>query len=220
MLRRGENVLLRGTGRCQFQRANEDWGFDGGAEWTTAFSATWEDGSTWPTVAIGNYHDQAFTDPDELCQDNELLRPAPTGGGLALPQPLRPSWCPLSMLFSDWSRTGQRDLRVSNDRHYYDDYSDGEEQLWNFAAADAPRLYGTDDGWQRVRVWGMGIASYDVTGDGYPEYYLTSQADNKLQTLADGPAEPRYEDMALTDGVTRYEALRRRHDIGFYRLAR
>ena len=34
----------------------------------------------------------------------------------------------------------------------------------------------------------MGIASQDLTGDGYPEVYLTSQGDNKLQTLADGPA--------------------------------
>ena len=32
----------------------------------------------------------------------------------------------------------------------------------------------------------MGIASYDVTGDGLPEVFLTSQGDNKLQTLADG----------------------------------
>ena len=39
-----------------------------------------------------------------------------------------------------------------------------------------------------VQIWGMGIASQDLTGDGYPEVYLTSQGDNRLQTLADGPA--------------------------------
>jgi hypothetical protein len=43
----------------------------------------------------------------------------------------------------------------------------------------------------------MGIASYDLTGDGYPEVYLTSQGDNKLQTLADGPDQPNYVDIAL-----------------------
>jgi hypothetical protein len=48
----------------------------------------------------------------------------------------------------------------------------------------------------------MGIASYDVTGDGYPDYYLTSQSDNKLQTLADGPAAPVYRDIALERGVS------------------
>jgi len=30
VLRLGENVLLRGLGDCTFQRANEDWNFDGG----------------------------------------------------------------------------------------------------------------------------------------------------------------------------------------------
>ena len=48
----------------------------------------------------------------------------------------------------------------------------------------------------------MGIGAADLTGDGRPEYYLTSQADNKLQTLADGPAQPHYEDIALRRGVT------------------
>jgi len=49
----------------------------------------------------------------------------------------------------------------------------------------------------------MGIASYDLTDDGYPEVYLTSQADNKLQTLSDvTDGRPTYEDMALDSGVT------------------
>ena len=43
----------------------------------------------------------------------------------------------------------------------------------------------------------MGIADYDVNGDGYPDYYLTSQADNRLQTLTDGPDQPAYQDIAL-----------------------
>ena len=63
--------------------------------------------------------------------------------------------------------------------------------------ANRPRLYTHDDGWQRLVIWGMGIASYDLTGDGLPEVYLTSQGDNKLQTLADGPAQPNYRDIAL-----------------------
>jgi hypothetical protein len=47
----------------------------------------------------------------------------------------------------------------------------------------------------------MGIASYDLTGDGYPEVFLTSQADNKLQTLAAGPSQPRYRDIGQRRGV-------------------
>ena len=54
VLRVGETVLLRGTGGCAFERANERWGFDGGDAWAVAFSATWEDESELPTLAIGN----------------------------------------------------------------------------------------------------------------------------------------------------------------------
>jgi len=52
-----------------------------------------------------------------------------------------------------------------------------------------------------VQVEGMGIASYDLTGDGYPEVFLTSQADNRLQTLAAGPAHPTYRDIGSKHGV-------------------
>ena len=62
--------------------------------------------------------------------------------------------------------------------------------------------YTEADGWKPMQIWGMGIASQDVTGDGYPEVFLTSQADNKLQTLENGPEQPAYEDMALEAGVT------------------
>jgi hypothetical protein len=47
----------------------------------------------------------------------------------------------------------------------------------------------------------MGIASYDLTGDGYPEVFLTSQSDNRLQTLATGPSQPTYRDIGLKRGV-------------------
>jgi hypothetical protein len=70
------------------------------------------------------------------------------------------------------------------------------------APGEAPRLYTSADGWAPVQIEGMGIASYDVTGDGYPDVYLTSQADNKLQALAAGPSQPAYRDIALKRGVT------------------
>jgi hypothetical protein len=53
-----------------------------------------------------------------------------------------------------------------------------------------------------MEIWGMGIASYDLTDDGYPEVYLTSQGDNKLQTLTAGADRPTYRDIALKRGVT------------------
>jgi hypothetical protein len=102
------------------------------------------------------------------------------------------------MLFSDWDRSGRRDLRVSNDRHYY---SNGQEQLWRMDDRLPPRLYTADDGWVNMQIWGMGIASYDLLGTGYPEVFLTSQGDNKLQTLTTGPRQPTYRDIALKRGV-------------------
>ena len=198
VLRDGENVLLRGTGGCHFERANEQWAFDGATGPTTAFSATWEGSAALPTMAFGHYVDPAATDPHDLCADNALVRPAAGGAGYEPSLPLHPSWCALSMLFSDWDGSGRRDLRISNDQHYY---MDGEEQLWRMDPGAPPRLYTADDGWVRVNVEGMGIASYDLTGDGYPEVFLTSQGSNRLQTLTSGPAQPTYRDIGLKRGV-------------------
>lgn len=205
LLRVGENVLMRGLGGCRFERANEAWGFDGGDAWSTAFAATWERGADWPTLAIGNYVDrqeEAF--PWGSCTDNWLHRPGADGEQrrFGQPLPLTPSYCALSMLFTDWSRSGTPDLRVSNDREYY---KGGQEQLWRIAPGEAPVLYGEADGWKRLLVWGMGIASYDLDFDGYPEYFLTSMADNKLQTLAaadGGSPKPIYSDIAFARGAT------------------
>jgi hypothetical protein len=199
VLRVGENVLLRGLGECRFERANERWAFDGGDARTMAFSATWEDDGTLPTLAIGDYI--ALTEhgtPVPPCPDNELVRPAADGRAYAPGMPLTPGHCPLSMLFSDWDRSGRRELRVSNDRQYY---TDGEEQLWAIEPGAAPVAYSEADGWARLQIWGMGIASHDLTGDGYPEVYLTSQGDNKLQTLTVGPEAPTYRDIAFRSGV-------------------
>jgi hypothetical protein len=199
VLRYGENVLLRGLGDCRFERANEAWGYDGGDAWTTAFSAKWEGSATLPTLAFGNYLDMSHGQQNATCADNELVRPKDGVATYAEPIPLTPGWCTLSILFSDWNRSGRGDLRMTNDRHYY---LDGEEQLWHVAEGEPPRLYTHDEGWQQMRIWGMGIASYDLTGDGLPEVFLTSQGDNKLQTLADGSAQPHYRDIALQAGVT------------------
>jgi enediyne biosynthesis protein E4 len=199
VLRYGENVLLRGLGGCRFERANEAWGFDGGDAWTAAFSATWEGSTAWPTLAFGNYLNPVQPGHDTSCADSVLVRPSGGPATYADQTALTPGWCTLSILFSDWDRSGRRDLRMTNDRHYY---TDGEDQLWRVAPAEPPRLYTEADGWQPMEIWGMGIASYDLTGDGLPEVFLTSQGDNKLQTLAIGPSQPNYEDIAIRRGVT------------------
>lgn len=204
VLRSGENVALRGLGGCRFERANERWGIDGGNDPTEAFSATWEPGQHWPTLAFGNYVDQSIEDPATWCRPNLLFRPttmATTGPAYGAPTPLDPSYCALSMLFSDWDRSGRRDLRVSNDRHYYADASAGQEQLWRMNPDAAPRLYTAADSWGTIRVQGMGIGSYDLTGDGLPEIYLTSQGANRVLTLNSGPPDPVYHEIGATLGA-------------------
>ncbi len=173
VLRNGANRALLGRGDCTFETA-ETLGIDPGDAWTTAFSATWEDGATRPTLAFGNYVDADDPDgPFGTCDTSWLIRPEDDGYGA--PVALDPGFCPLSMLFSDWGRTGEAMLRVSNDRHYY--LTGGYEQMWRL---DPLMELGEADGWPRLSLWGMGIASGDITGDGRPEVMLTSMGDQVM----------------------------------------
>ncbi|HZP20410.1 MAG TPA: CRTAC1 family protein [Bauldia sp.] len=204
LLRVGESAVMRGLGNCRFERANAAWNFDGGDAWATAFAAEWEHGATWPTMAIGTYIDRTQEiEPWGTCTDNWLLRPKAAGGpGFGPRIPLKPSYCALSMLFTDWNRSGTPALRVSNDREYY---LGGQEQLWRLDPGQPPSPYTARDGWKPLKIWGMGIAATDINGDGYPDFFLTSMADNKLQTFtnppADGQAKPDYKDIALARNV-------------------
>ena len=174
VLRVGENVLLRGRGDCRFERA--DWGFGGGDAWSTAFAATWEGGARLPTLIVGNYVDRDDPEgPFGACDDSTLHRPK--GESYGAPIPL-PTHCALSILVSDWARTGRRDLRVSNDRHYY--VRGGHEQMIRL---DTLEELGPEDGWPIVSLWGMGVASRDLTGDGLPEVMSTSMGDQLMQIM-------------------------------------
>ncbi|MEM9434977.1 MAG: CRTAC1 family protein [Pseudomonadota bacterium] len=186
VLRLGENIVLRGDGACGFQSIGTTLGLPDLDRWSTAFSATWEPGSERPTLAVGNYVDRADPEgPFEACDRNELYRWGDSGYKL---HNLEPGFCALSMLFSDWNRTGVQDLRVSNDRHYY--VRGGSEQMW--AMPDLTLREG--GGWQPISIWGMGIASQDITGDGRPEVVLTSMGDQLMQIASeDGYEMARFE---------------------------
>ncbi|TLP48219.1 VCBS repeat-containing protein [Cohaesibacter sp. CAU 1516] len=201
VLRVGENKLFRGLGNCQFEEANKRWSFDGGQAWSTAFAAMWEEGQSLPTLAIGNYVDRDQPGaPFGTCHDTDFFRPSGSdGSGGYRHESLKPGYCALSMMFTDWDRSGKPDLRIANDRQYY---RGGHEQLWKVRAGEQPEEYRSGDGWRRVRVWGMGIASTDLTGDGRPDYYITSMADNKLQILTSRRGEPDFEDGAFQRGIT------------------
>ncbi len=175
LLRVGRDVALKGRADCALGPEialphRED-------AWSTAFSAAWMPGDERPTLAFGAYVDRADPEgPFGTCDDGALMRPAPVGWTA---EAIAPGYCALSMLFSDWRRRGVPDLRVSNDRHYY--VTGGAEQMFEMPAL---RALGPDDGWEPIAIWGMGIASRDVTGDGRADVALTSMGDQLLQLSA------------------------------------
>nr|WP_170537860.1 CRTAC1 family protein [Ruegeria arenilitoris] len=196
VLRVGPDLLLKGGPDCQFSPF-AGLGFEPDDHWTTAFSATWEPGRTLPTLAFGTYVDRDNPNgPFEACGPTLLYRPL--GETYGPPVRLEPGYCALSALFSDWGRTGRADLRISNDRHYY--VRDGQEQMW--AMEDTPRLYDQADGWLPYSIWGMGIASRDLSGDGYPDVYLTSMGDQKFQVFDPEAGGPTWRDATYDKGTT------------------
>lgn len=179
VMRVGANVALKGGADCSFSDATAEWGLPTDDGWTTAFTAWWEQGDAQPTLAIGNYVDRDDPEgPFEACDTNVILRPKGTGYATEL---LEPGFCPLSMLAS-YDARGRATLRISNDRHYY--VKDGYEQMWDIADG---RFLTEADGWSRLALWGMGIASRDLTADGRDEVVLTSMGDQVMQIAgADG----------------------------------
>lgn len=171
ILRAGPDVVLRGGPDCTFHDVTAAWGLPQHNRWSTSFTAWWQ--GERPTLAIGHYVDRADPDgPFEACDSNLLL--VPEGPGWQ-PQTLEPGYCALSMLAARDAR-GRPTLRISNDRHYY--IRGGHEQMWDIAES---RFLTAADGWPRVSLWGMGIASRDLNGDGRDEVMLTSMADQLLQ---------------------------------------
>jgi hypothetical protein len=100
---------------------------------------------------------------------------------------------------------------VPNDREYY---KNGREQLWDMQPGKPPRVYTLADGFKPLQIWGMGIASRDLDGTGYPDVFITSMSDNKLQKLdrndsdgngngnGKGDLRPSYSDVAFKRGAT------------------
>lgn len=187
ILRAGRDRLLAGLGDCRFVDVSDAVGLPRGDRWSTAFTAWWLPGAAAPTLAVGHYVDRVNPDgPFGACDDNRLLEPAPVtadspgaplafGTGLSYrARDLTPGYCPLSLLAARDARD-RLTLRLSNDRHYYG--PEGGEQLWDI---EDGRFLDETDGWEEPKLWGMGIASADLTGDGRDEVMLSSMGDQVL----------------------------------------
>lgn len=172
VLRAGPNMLLRGLGGCRFEDATAAWGLPTRDDWTTSFTATWERGQDWPTLFFGNYVDRSNPNgPFEACDTSVLFRPK--GHRYGGTETISPGYCTLSALISDWQRKGEPELRLSNDRHYY--VRGGYEQMFRLNPLEERKE------WPHISLWGMGIASRDINGDGLPEVMMTSMGDQLLQ---------------------------------------
>ncbi|MGB3178305.1 MAG: CRTAC1 family protein [Albidovulum sp.] len=173
VLRVGPDVLLKGGPDCSFTDATSKWGLSPRDAWSTSFAATWEAGQDLPTLVFGHYVDRANPEgPFEACDTSDLYRPSAEGYGP--PEVVGPGFCALSMLISDWQRKGTPELRISNDRHYY--VRGGYEQMFRLNPLEE-RL----EDWPKISLWGMGIASQDISGDGMPDVMMTSMGDQLLQ---------------------------------------
>ncbi|MFQ6548433.1 CRTAC1 family protein [Aestuariibius sp. 2305UL40-4] len=193
VMRAGPNVALKGGWDCGFTDWTASWRLEGGDGWTTAFTAWVEPGDDRPTLAIGNYVDRDDPEgPFGTCDTHRILRPTEMkvyprdrmAGPVRLQgvwsgTELSPGFCSLSMLAAEDAR-GRMTLRISNDRHYY--VRGGAEQMWDI---EEQRFLGPEDGWEGPQLWGMGIASRDLNGDGADEVMLTSMGDQLLQ-IAEG----------------------------------
>jgi hypothetical protein len=172
VLRIGQNIILKGGPDCSFTPAKGPFTLPAADQWSTAFSAWWQDDGR-PEMAVGNYVDLKNPEgPFFACDSHELLTPRADGYQST---PLEPGFCSLSMLTTK-DASGALRLRISNDRQYY--VRGGYEQMWDLKER---RFLGASDGWEEISIWGMGIASRDITGDGREEVMLTSMGDQLMQ---------------------------------------
>lgn len=172
VLQLGSNILLKGGPDCSFSDASIEFGISNDAKWSTAFTAWWQDDKL-PFMAVGNYVD--LNDPKGpffACDSHQILKP---NGNIYNSKKFEPGFCALSMLTAQ-DASGTKRLRISNDRQYY--VRNGYEQMWDFSDQ---RFLDETDGWDKFSIWGMGIASRDITGDGRDEVVLTSMGDQLLR---------------------------------------
>jgi hypothetical protein len=172
LLQIGQNILFKGGPDCSFTDATDEFKIPKSSQWSTSFSAWWMDNDL-PYLAIGNYVD--LDDPKGpffACDTNQILEPK---NNIYSSKKLEPGFCALSMLTAQ-DATGTKRLRISNDRQYY--VRNGYEQMWDL---EDQRFLSEDDGWDKFSIWGMGIASRDITGDGRDEVVLTSMGDQLLR---------------------------------------
>ncbi len=139
---------------------------------------------SWPTIAVGSYIDRTQElSPWGSCTDNWLH--AAGGGAAKFGAPLRAE--------AELLRAVDAVHRLEQVRHAERCVSPTTASITRAARsrcgrssrARRPRSTLAAEGWRNCRASGAWASPrYDLDFDGFPEYFLTSMADNKLQTLA------------------------------------
>ena len=158
----------------------------------------------WPSVTTSCSTTRASG--PATCADDRLVRPAAIGA-IATPRPSRCARAGARSRCSSATGTG-RVAATCASRTTGTTTATARTSCGASSRASRRARTRATEGWARLRIWGMGIASQDITGDGYPEVYLTSQGDNKLQSLADGPSAPTLRGHRLATGRDRARPVR------------
>ena len=129
-----------------------------------------------------------------------LLRPGAGGRALRIAHRAPPRLLRAVRAVQRLGPVGRARPPRGNDRHYYRDGS--RSSCGGSSPVKRPACTPRATGGGRCRSGAWASPARTSTGDGRPEVFLTSQGDNKLQTLADGDGATEYEDIALERGVT------------------
>lgn len=177
----GENLFLKGNGDCMFEVVNWVFVFDGGWEWIIVFFVVYEEGIVFFILVFGNYVDWlVFGLFWGMCYDNFLFCLEISLDGFVFYFELvwlLFGYCVLLILFIDWNCLGELVLWIFNDWYYY---CGGQEQFWVVLFGCLLWFYCKIDGWQYLKIWGMGIVLVDLDVDGFFEYVFISMGDIKL----------------------------------------
>ena len=168
----------------------------------TAFSATWEGDDGPADARVRQLPDARRRRRADRRLRRQRPRPARRRDGYgAADRRSRPATARSRCCSATGTAPGERDLRDHQRPPVL--HATARSSCGGSPPGEAPRLYTEADGWQPLQIWGMGIASHDLTGDGYPRSTSRARATTSSRRWSTGPTGPAYHDIALRRGVDR-----------------
>ena len=211
LLRVGENVVMRGLGGCQLRARQRSLGLrrrrrlvDGASPRPGSTAPTGRRSRSATTSTATRTSRPGARAPTTGCT-GPISSTARASAGSPRRCALKPSFCALSMLFTDWNRSGTpQPARLQRPRILR---GRPGAALACRARQGAGALHRQARAGKSCASGAWASPATTSTATAIPEYFLTSMADNKLQTLASGArrtARPATVlcDVAFAKGVT------------------